>query len=223
MTEQQESGQAVNSDQASGQVQGQEQQGVQPTSPQPSITDELRAVIREEARRAAQSDKDRAVARNERRIEEIYELVKKGMTPQQIEDKFLLDELRAERTGSSQPASQQAAPTNAAANGASTPVDFTAIYQAVGLESTDNDVIRLTVQHAANPDRLKSALVDLKQRRMSQPPANPATVASPSGGGVASTNIQLEQKTAEMERLLSDPVRNHKRLTELKKEIAGLS
>ena len=223
-----ESGQAVNSDGLQGQATPPEQPGVQPTSPQASFSEAQLQVIREEARRIAQADKDRAVNRIEKtqseqaaEIQKISELVRKGLTPEQIDDRLFMDRLKAERSGPS-PVPPTVGATTPTVTGQTQPVDYIGIYDTLGLDPRDNEVIRLTQAHP-EPGALTVQLVGLMQRRKAAPAPSAASVTVPGGGGGPPDTYQrLETKTQEVLKMQRDPSTPAAHLQKATEELAAI-
>lgn len=229
MSNEQESGQPVSTGQ-NGQPAPQEQSGDKQTSTQaPVFSAEQQAWIEDLVKRTDQSAKDKAyrqierkVTSNQDQLDKFAELLKQpGMTVDKAKREMQIDQLLTEAYA--QPASAPPASSNAGQQKAPDTVDFTAIYQAVGVDPNNNDVVRLTMQHGGNEAGLKAALVDYKMRQNSQPAANPATAAAPSGGGSPSAQTQLDNLNSEMAGLMKNPRANYNRIQEIQKEIAGLS
>lgn len=224
----QDSGQVVSQEQ-NGQTAPGDQQGDQPSSPQqPVFSKEQQAWIEDLVKRTDQSAKDRAVnriqetvAQQQDQLDKFAALLKQGMSPDQAKREMAIDDLLNQRQAP--PASAQPASSNAGRQTAPETVDFTAIYQAAGVDANDNDVIRLTMQNVNNPTQLKASLIDLRMRRNQQPAGNAATVATPSSAGTTSADQQLKSLTAEAQRLSLDPIRNMTRLQEIDKEMARLT
>jgi len=223
-----ESGPVVDSGTGNGQAPASEQLGVQPTSPAAPFTEDQARFIREEARRAAQSDKDRATSRLEKTVTEqgdqikrIHDLVKQGRTPEQIEDQLFLDGLKAEyRSGS--PRSEAVAPTSATPAGQTAAVDYLGIYTTLGLEAGDSEVIRLT-QANPNPDKLWVELGKLKQRRNLAPAPPAGSVTAPAGGGLPDNSSKLAAVNQEVAKMLLDPKTTEAKLRAKLAEQAALT
>lgn len=212
-----------NSSQAPGQAQGTEQAGVS-NSPQ-TLSEELLAAVREEARKAVQAKEDRATARLEKsvqtqaeEIKRIAEMVKRGMTPDQIEDRLFLDNLKAERQGTH--AAAPVASTNATQAAAPTNVDYGSIYKALELDPNSPDVLRITQEHP-RPEQLIVKLAEYKAARVAQVPSIGAV--SVPAGGTPNTANSIESLTAELNSLMKDPSRNMVRIKQKSEELRRAS
>ena len=213
---------------AQGQAQSGEQLSGQQSSQQASFSEDQLRIIDEVVRRTVQSDKDRAVSRIEKtqaaqasEIQKIADMVKSGMSAAQIEDRMLLDTIKAER---STPPQTQTQLVQTSTNGGRTamPVDYAKVYDALGLSATDPEVVRTTAAHVNDEGKLKAALTDLLIRRKTSQTTSVGAVIQTGGGMTADTQQQLVTKTQEIQRLLRDPSTPAETLRKANEEMAAL-
>ena len=160
--------------------------------------------------RGLQAEKDRAVSKTNQRLDGFDEAIQRyaRYAGVPVDGKALRDmRLDDLLEGGAMPARPSVGAEAQAAQGQA--VKFTEMYQAVGLDANDNEVLNLTMQHAGKPEVLKAKLMDLKLARNQAPVPSAASVAAPSGGSPPA-NLEAEAASlqAELAQLATDPRRN---------------
>jgi len=222
----QESGQAGNSENGTGQTQASEQTGDQQTSQQATFSEAQLKQIEELVRRTAQSDKDRAVSRVEKAVEaqaseiqKIADMVKKGMTAEQIEDRMFLDNLKAQRQTST--GSEKVETTNSTPAGPTKPVDYGQVYGALGLDPNDPEVIRLTAANISNQENLVKELAELRIKRVSGQGVSAGAVTQAGTGSTPNNQKEIDKATEALEAEQRKTMPNMQQLIALEKELAA--
>ena len=149
--------------------------GQPPSTGVVTFTAEQIAALEPMIEKRVQSMKDRRIAELENAVNEL----RSGLPVQ----------------ASTQPAPPSQAQAPSLANGvtqAAQPaaIDYLAPLKAVGLDANDSEVLGLMVKHNGDQTAFNAALVDLKARRLNQPPA-PASAIPPSQGMGTNGKIDL--------------------------------
>jgi hypothetical protein len=145
--------------------------------------------------RGLQSDKDRAVVRNQKRIDDLEQTIQQyaqyagvEVDPQAIRN-MRIDQLLQK---TQQPAPQ--VPPSPASGGVPQGVQLPAdVFEKLGLDGNSPEVTTLYQKHGENTVDLLAGLVELAAQKRSQPSPNPAAVSAPTGGTGGSDEASLRQ------------------------------
>ena len=103
-------------------------------------------------------------------------------------------------------------------------VDYLKVFEAVGVDPANNEVIQLATRHAQDANALSAALVQWKINKGQQPSAPASAVAPPPGGvSAASDDQKATNLMNELAALSQNPSKNIKRIQELNKELRQLT
>jgi hypothetical protein len=163
---------------------GVSQEGVGSTSNNGALLLEYRKIAREEAERAVQSTKDKRFSAIEKQVGEsrsILERVKKmtGMSDEdfeKLEDRMLLDELKASRNQQT----QTGAPASSGTRNGSAADEALEIIESAGFSQDDPDVISFLADNPSSA-KLTGKLIKLGIERASKPIPSAAGLAPQQG------------------------------------------
>jgi hypothetical protein len=195
-----------------------------PTSPDVSVLVQELAELKAQLR-GLQGDKDRAVVRNQKRIDDLEQTIQQyaqyagvEVGPKAIRDMRIDQLLQGKQT----PA-PQAAPSQAS-GGEPQGVQLSAIFDALSLDANSPEVVQVMAKSGDDTATLLQNLVSLKAKQLAKPPASPAGLAPPTGSVTQPDNAaRIEQVTAELQQLQRTPTLNVARRKELAAELRKLT
>lgn len=191
--------------------------------PSPGSASELEALSKRVGEldgmlRALQSDKDKGVAKVQKQVTEMqdeleryYELRSKGVTEQDARKSLILDEIIAERMGVSERVEEAPQPV---------PTSDERLKPALalaGLSANDPEVIEILRTSPVQEQINRIVQLGLSRKQAQAVPASPGAAMSTGGGG-AVPGETLESVEAELKAELAKPVKNHTKLSELRRK-----
>jgi len=166
--------------------------------------------------RALQSEKDRGVARVQKdlsemkdELEKYYQLRHSGVSDEDARKSLILDEIIAERMGV--PGQERAAPEPVMASDDS----LKPALELAGLDANDPDVIKILRTTPQPEQQTRIMLLGLERKQAREKPPSPGA-AMTTGGGSAVAGETLETVDAELTAALNEPVKDHKKIRELR-------